>query len=259
MAADPFAGLVSRALGIEVEHVEAEPVRREDEIAGAETQRVRWRARGDSGSLLFRRYPTKGATEAALLPLLARRGAPVPRVLASGVPPRHAAEARPWLLMSDPGDAPAARDERAAGLAAARAAVSRDTTTLVSLGVPTLAPSRIRDEALWAEELLDETDFSRVRRLADAVDAEGLAAGGTTLVHGALDGNAVRGDGRVILVGWSRAHLGAAAVDDPADRASDGALAALFAIRWYAWEAREMLRPGPRAAALVRQVLDRYN
>lgn len=260
MAADPFAGLVSRALGIQVERVARERVSRDEEVAGAETERVRWRAGDDTGSLLFRRYPTKGAIEAALLPLLARRGAPVPQVLASGVPPRHAAEARPWLLTRDPGVSPATRAEAVSAVAAARAAVARDTTTLVSLGVPRLAASRIRDEALWSEELLDEKTLAGVRRLASELDAARLDATDLGLVHGALDlESAIASEvGKTVLIAWSRAHLGSVLVDDPGSDPDGRRLATLFAIRWYAWEAREMLRPRPRAAALVRAALERY-
>ena len=182
--ADPFAGLVSRALGRPIDAVEVERVAREEEVAGAETDRVRWHAAGAAGSLLFRRYPTKATTEPGLLPLLSRRGAPVPEIFASGVPPRHAAEARPWLLMGDPGAALARHDDALAALEATRVAVKRDLTTIVSLGVPELSPTRIRDEALWAEELLEAGDFTRVRRMAAELDVVRVSTRGTSLVHG---------------------------------------------------------------------------
>lgn len=260
VATDPFAALVSRALGVAVDSVEAERLDREEEVAGAETQRVRWRGPDDAGSVLYRRYPAKASVEAALLPLLARRLAPVPKVHASGVPPRHAAEARPWLLMGDPGDIVAKRSDAIAALVAARAAVARDATTLQSLGVPRLPPSRIRDEALWSEELFEASDFSRVERLASSLDAARLDAVGATLVHGAFEGgNAVSGASGTTILGWSRAHLGCALIDDPGEDQDGARLAALFAIRWHAWEARESLRPRRQAAELVLRVLRGYN
>ena len=259
VVADPLAALVSRALGREVEDVAIERVRREEEVAGAETQRIAWRAGAATGSLLFRRYPATAALEPALLPLLARRGAPVPAVFASGVPPRHAAESRPWLLMQDPGGRAATRSETSRAVAAARAAIARDHTTLVSLGVPALSPARIRDEALLSEELLEADEFARVRRLAAEIDLERLGSD-DALVHGALDlGNAFAADRGAVLVGWSRAHFGSPLLDEPGPNRDAQTLATLFAIRWYTWEAREMLRARPRAASLVRQALARYN
>ena len=260
VAPDPFASLVARALGVAVDSVEAERLDRDEEVAGAETQRVRWRGPDASGTVLYRRYPVKAAVEPALLPLLARRHAPVPQVHASGVPPRHAPEARPWLLLSDPGDTPAGRDDTVAALAATRAAVARDTNTLRSLGVPSLPPSRVSDEARWAEELLDAADFARVERLAASLDLPRLDAIGTTLVHGGLDtGYALRGAGGTTLVGWSRAHLGCALIDDPGTDPDGARLAALFAIRWHAWEARESLRARRPAAELILRTLRGYN
>jgi hypothetical protein len=261
MARDPFADLITRALGRAVERVETERVDGVGEIGGAETERVRWTANGETGSLLFRRYPPRGAIEAAILPILARRHAPVPEVLASGVPPRHAPESRPWLLMRDPGDVPADRADTLAAMHHARAAIGRDLTTLASLGVPSLPPSRVRDEALWSEELLDADEFDRVRELAASLDAGRLDAREPTLVHGALDlAAASREDSEpAVLLGWSRAHLGSPLVDEPHLDAAGPILASLFAIRWYAWEAREMLRARVRAAELVRAELERYN
>jgi hypothetical protein len=149
-------------------------------------------------------------------------------------------------------------EEHDAALARTRAAIARDVTTLASLGVPQLPPERVRDEALWAEELLEPEDFARLERLAVATDVRRLAAIESGLAHGALEGNAVATADGAILLGWSRAHLGCPLIDDPAGDDDARRLAALFAVRWLVWEAREMLRARRLAADLVRAVLVQY-
>lgn len=285
MAADPFAALVSRALGRDVSAVDIEHLESPREVGRAETDRVRWFGPDGKGSVLFRRFPPVASTEVALVPYLARHGGVAPNALATGVPPRHAAESRSWVLTEDPpaADLCATSDDvlRAAGAALRRLheASKDDVTTIASLRLPELPPERIRDEARsWAEEVLPTEDVQRVGAFADRLDLLAFAEAESTLVHGALDcaNGRVAEDSRIVFVGWSRAHLGAALLDvahlsavlgvraraflegygATPDLSMARILDRLFLVRWYAWEAREMLRPGPECALLARRALD---
>jgi hypothetical protein len=287
LRSDPFAALVSRALGARVDDVAVERLAEPEETGRAETDRLRWRGPDGEGVLLFRRFPVPASVEVGLLPYLARRGAPVPRVIASGVPPRHVREPRPWILI-EAGATPTlceAADPSAArraveAILALQGAVAADLATLRSLRVLELPASRIRDEAWWAEELLAPQDVARLEQVAARLDAARLEALGTTLVHGALScANVLLADG-ARFVRWSRAHLGCP-LHDVARlaldlRARDPAMASatlqdapaaevrqaellhwLSAIRWHAWESRETLRARPECAELVRRALAR--
>lgn len=286
MATEAFASLVSRALRVEVEALEVERVAT---TALAEVDRVRWRARDASGVLLFKRMPRVASLEAALVPYLARRGVPVAPVVASGIPPAHVREPRPWLLIADVGGAPLASvatpelaREAARVLVSLQRATASDAT-LVALGVPSFPAARTRDEALAASELLDTGDGERLRGVAATVDVAALEALDVVLVHGDYGGENLRVvDGKLVVLEWSRAHLGCALQDlarlvaelrarDPAlaevaldacgasaERLADAeALQELFAIRWYAWQAREGLLPRENARVLIRGILDR--
>lgn len=284
MATDAFTALVSRALRTEVESVEVERVAT---TPLAEVDRVRWRARDTSGILLFKRMPRVASVEAALVPYLARRGVPVPTVLASGIPPAHVREPRPWLLIADVGGAPlasVATPELAREAARILLRLHRATegdATLTALGVPTLPASRIRAEALDAAELLDPPDAERLRSLAARVDVAALESLDTVLVHGDYGGESLRvADGKLLVLEWARAHLGCPLQDlarlcvelgarDPAlahaareafdapeeQLAAAESLQELSAIRWFAWQARKDLAPRDEARALIRGVL----
>lgn len=285
MPSDPLASLVARALGVQVDAVEVERVATSPLV---EVDRVRWRGPGGSGALWFQRMAQAASVEIGLLPLLARRAVAVPRVVASGIPPRHVREPRPWLLLEEPPsrtlcDAPDAATARAAGAALAQlqTATARDLTTLEALHVPALPPARVRDEALEAVGLLDEADAARLRRVAARLDVPALASLAQTLVHGALACRNVRvDDGRVVLVGWTRAHLGCELEDlarlcaelrecdrllvDAAREGFGGATTGLrdaellhwlSLIRWYAWELREGLGPRDEEVARIRRAL----
>ncbi len=268
MAADPLLGLVSRALGSSVDAVESERV---VSTALQETDRLRWRGPAGSGSLLFRRWRREASVEAALLPTLARRGAPVETVLASGIPPRHVREQRPWILAVEPsGQAlcacpPADARRFAESLRALHLSLRDDLPTLRALGVPELPPATVVEEALAATALLGAGDAARLRALADATDVAAFAAP-TTLVHGSLACERILVAGeRYVALDWSRAHVGSPYADIgalvsslDAERAR-AALAGypvpaellphcerlhrLAIVRWLAWEAREGLRP----------------
>lgn len=272
MPAEPLLALVARATGEAVEavdetRIESGPLR--------EVDRLRWRGSGGGGTLLFRRFARAAGVEAALLPLLSRRGLAVETVLASGIPPRHAPEQRPWVLSVEPeGDplcdhAEAGAARRAAeALRAAHDAMRGELATLRALGVPQLGPETLRDEALAATALLAPEDAGALRALADATDVAALAAIPPTLVHGAATCERARVGARVTILDWSRAHVGCALADpaalfrslearhpDAARAAVDGAgidprslpdavrLSRLGAVRWHAFEAREGLRP----------------
>ncbi len=272
MAADPLVGLVARALRTDVDAISVERI---ETTALTEVDRIRWRGPSGEGRLIFRRMRRAASVEAALLPALARRGLAVETVLASGIPPRHAAEQRPWVLTVEPEGAPLcerpAADARrgAEALRAAHGAMREDVPLLRALGLPELPPEALRNEALAAASLLPARDADRLRALARATDVAALARAPTTLAHGALACERVLlADGRVILRDWTRAHVGSPLVDVGALVASlharDASLARaalegypiaaellpdaerlhrLAVVRWHAWEAREGLRP----------------
>jgi aminoglycoside phosphotransferase (APT) family kinase protein len=287
VGSDPFAALVSRALGTQVHDVAVERLAETEESGRAETDRLRWRGSDGDGVLLFRRFPVAASLEVGLLPYLARRGAPVPRVVASGVPPRHVREPRPWILIEAGATPtlcevhdPSAARRAAEAIFALQHAVAPDLATLRSLRVPELPASRIREESRWAEELLAPQDFARLEQVLARLDAAGLEALGTTLVHGALScTNVLLADG-ARFVRWSRAHLGCPLHDvarlaaDLRERDPEMARATLqdapaaevrqadllhwlSSIRWHAWESREALRARPQCAELVRGALAR--
>ena len=284
MAADPLRGLVARALRTEVlelasEHVDTSPL--------VEIDRIRWRGPQGEGRLLFSRFHEAATVEVQLLPFLSRKGLPVPRVVARGVPPSRAPERRTWLLTEEPDGVVLSR--RPDGDAARRAATvlreiqtatANDEPALTALGVPALPASRIRDEALAAVDLLDRHDAARLRERAYALDAVGLEALGVALVHGDYGLRRVRAlAGANVVTDWLRAHLGCPlqdlarlcldlrdrAIEDEALRAfgrgadlldQAAALQRLFQIRWYAWHAQLAIRSKEDCGQRVRALLD---
>lgn len=253
-----------------------------------EVDRIRWQGPAGEGRLLFSRFHEAATTEVQLLPFLSRKGLPVPRVVARGVPPSRAAERRPWLLVEDPEGIPLserlhaeAGPRAASALRGIQVATAADEPALTALGVPALPASRIRTEALSAVDLLDRAAARRLRELADACDVVGLEALGVSLVHGDYSPeNVVAVDDRVLVVHWLRAHLGCPLQDlarpwlelgrpdtvvaDEAQRAYGGeprlidqaaSLQRLFTIRWHAWEAQVGIRTKDDSAERVRALL----
>jgi hypothetical protein len=210
---DPLVGLVARALRTEVEELSVE---RLEGSAIAEIDRIRWRGPNASGRLRFTRSAEATSVEVQLLPFLSRRGVPVPRVVARGIPPGHAPERRPWILTEDIEESSICDEAdgqlaEAAGatLAAIQRATAADEPALSALGVPALPASRIREEALGAADLLARGDAMRLRTLSDRLDAPALEALGVALVHGAFGCDTVRvGERSLIVTSWMRAHLG---------------------------------------------------
>ncbi|OLC52879.1 MAG: hypothetical protein AUH85_15555 [Chloroflexi bacterium 13_1_40CM_4_68_4] len=279
MAADPLVGLVARALRTDVEAISVE---RLAATPLAEVDRIVWRGPSGEGRLLFRRFRREASVEAALLPLLARRGLPVETVLASGIPPRHAPEQRPWLLSVEPEGIELCRGQvedarrAASALRAIHEGMRNELPLLRALGVPELTPATLRDEAIAATALLSGEDAERLRALVAATGAE--QAGPLSLVHGAAacDRVLVQGE-RVIVLDWSRAHIGSPLEDVGAlvgslegdvgraaleglgvapERVPDAErLHRLAAVRWHAWEAREGIRPLRDAAAAMAAAL----
>lgn len=264
MASEPLVALVARATGaavdaVDEERLESGPLR--------EVDRLRWRGPLGGGTLLFRRFARGASVEAALLPLLARRGLAVEGVLASGIPPRHVAEQRPWVLSVEPeGQTLCARAEDTAvrraveALRAAHVAMRGELATLLALGVPELPPTTLRDEALAATALLGPGDARRLRALADATRLDALATVPSTLAHGAATCGRILVGASVVVLDWSRAHVGCPLIDlgalvdsfEPAratvevepDLVDDAIrLYRLGVVRWHAFEAREGLRP----------------
>ncbi len=271
MAADPLLGLVARALRAEVDAISVERI---ETSPLAEVDRIRWRGPGGEGRLLFRRMRREASVEAALLPVLARRGLAVENVLASGIPPRHVAEQRPWVLAVEPEGAPLCERgvtdaRRAAQAVSATHEAMRDELPLLkALGLPELPPATLRDEALAATALLPRDDADRLRALAAETRVDAVAGAAPTLVHGAFTCERVLVNGdRLVVRDWKRAHVGSGLEDlgalvrslrarDPAAAraALEGypvepellrdaeRLHQLAVVRWYAWEAREGLR-----------------
>lgn len=271
MADDPLLGLVSRALGAPVDEIAVERVRTSPL---AEVDRIRWRGAAGQGRLLFKRMHRAASVEAGLLPALARRGFPVEEVLASGIPPRHVAEPRPWILVREAEgvalcELAAAESRRTAeALRAIHTSTQADLALLRVLGVAELSPDAIRDEALAATALLAPPDAARLREIVTAFRPEAVGGAPPALVHGDLvceNVSAVRE--RLVFREWSRAHVGspledvgalarslrarspalaAAALDaypvDPAVLGQAERLHVLAAVRWHAWEAREGIR-----------------
>lgn len=285
MAADPLLGLVTRALGVAVDAIEVERVRT---TPLAEVDRIRWRGPTGEGRLLFKRMHRNASVEAGLLPALARRGSPVEAVLASGIPPRHVPEPRPWILVREAEGVPlcaAGADDarRAAALLRSMHDGAREQLALFrALGVPELSPQTVVEEALAAAPLLEPRHAERLRALASGLRFEALASAAPTLAHGDLTcERVVARDERVVILDWMRAHVGSPLEDVGALvgslRARDASLVPaaldgypidvdalaeaerlhlLAVVRWYAWEARERIRPLGECAAAIAAAIE---
>jgi hypothetical protein len=201
---DPLADLVSRSIGARVPSVEVEELPSEP---GVERKRLRFETSGGASSAIFERLPRGVTTEAQLLPFLARKTDRVPALRSRGLPPPHASLG-PWVLIEDIFAGPPACDADPVDILVAKRAVER----AVASDLPALRALGLRD---------DPRDLPRA--LADAPRA---------LVHGDLVcANARRVERGVVLVGWGRAFIGAAALDaatlvldlDRADRSRDAA------------------------------------
>ena len=183
---DPLADLISRSIGIRVPSVEAEVLPSED---GVERKRLRFATATGSSTAIFERLPRGEATEAQLLPFLARKTDRVPALHARGLPPPHASLG-PWVLIEDVYAGTLACDGDAVEIIEAKLAIE----VAVAKDLPALRALGLRDDT---------------RALPPS-----LAAAPRTLVHGDLVcANARRVSRGVVLVGWRRAFLGAAVLD----------------------------------------------
>ncbi len=135
MIGDPLATMLKRSLGVPIESVRTEIVRKDDAV---ELERVRYRTSDEERTVVFKRVPKERSLEVQLLPFLARKSEHVPRVYARGIPP-PLVPAWPWLLLEDTLDASDACDD-VAGILAAKLqierSVARDGPALRALGVP---------------------------------------------------------------------------------------------------------------------------
>jgi aminoglycoside phosphotransferase (APT) family kinase protein len=287
MPDEAFVGLISRALRTTVHEISRERI---GDSALAETERVRWHGPEGEGRLVFKRVAEGASLEVQLLPFLARRGLPVPRVWARGIPPRHASERRPWLLADDTDGATLCEQAtealaRQAGefVVALQRVTANDKPALVALGVPPLTASGIRDEALAATELLEAAAVSRLAALAAELDVARLEALGTSLVHGDFGcPSIIVGPTSLLVVEWSRAHLGCPLQDLAAlvmslrplgARLADAAIAgfggdagllqqaqflhSLYVVRWFAFLARSGIISRAHAASAIGPSLTR--
>jgi hypothetical protein len=200
---DPLADLVSRSIGARVPAVEVEVLFSGD---AGERKRLRFVTDRGASSAVFDRAPRGEATEAQLLPLLARKTDRVPVLHSRGIPPAHVTLG-PWILIEDvyagvPGCEGDPREIVRAKLAIERA-VAKDLPALRALGVREVTGM-----------------------------PEPLASAPRVLLHGELVcANAWRVERGVVLTGWRRAALGPAALDvarlsldlERSGRRSDGA------------------------------------
>lgn len=262
--ADALAALLGRALGAEVSEVRREPLGARD---GVETERVRFRSRGDERSLVFERLAPRRALEAQLLPFLARKTPHVPVVHARGIPPPTVAAPR-WLLVEDLEDAPGACDAEPRAvldaLLAVERAVAGDVPALRALDVPERSPADAAREI--AEAAAGEPDAATIAAEARE-SARRLAKWPVALVHGDLRCARAVVTGRgVVLRGWGRAHLGCALLDvvrlvaDLVGR--DDAVRGIGLTRIYAERIgvvlpTEVLRGAEKLDRLARRYLDR--
>ena len=181
---DPLADLVSRSVGRRVPSVEVELL----ETPAGERKRLRFMTDAGSSSAIFDRAPRGEATEAQLLPFLARKTDRVPVVHSRGIPPAHVTLG-PWVLIEDVyAGAPACdgdpREIVRAKLQIERA-VANDLPALKALGLREVMPL-----------------------------PEPLSSAPRVLLHGDLVcANALRVERGVVLVGWRHAALGPGALD----------------------------------------------
>jgi hypothetical protein len=181
---DPLADLVSRSVGARVPSVDVEVLA----TPAGERKRLRFLTSSGASSAIFDRAPRGDATEAQLLPFLARKTDRVPVVHSRGIPPSRAALG-PWILIEDvyAGSPACEGDPREivrAKLTVERA-VANDLPALKALGVRELAPL-----------------------------PGPLASASRVLLHGDLRcAHAWRVERGVVLSGWRRAALGPGALD----------------------------------------------
>lgn len=181
---DPLADLVSRSVGARVESVDVEVLSSD---AGVERKRLRFNTTAGATSAIFERRPRGQTLEAQLLPFLSRKTAHVPVVHSRGLPPPHA-KPGPWLLMEDVLAAPPACDGDALDVLRAKLAIERATAG----DVPALRALGLRQPEFAAP----------------------LSSAPLRLVHGELRCAAAhRADRGVVIVDWSNAYLGPAALD----------------------------------------------
>jgi hypothetical protein len=181
---DPLADLVSRSIGARVPSVDVEVL----SSAAGERKRLRFQTATGASSAIFDRAPRGEATEAQLLPFLARKTDRVPVVHKRGIPPTHETLG-PWILIEDVYAGAPACDGDPRDIVRAKLLVER----AVANDIPAL-------KALGVREVL--------------ALPEPLASAPRVLLHGDLVcANAWRIERGVVLAGWRKAALGPAALD----------------------------------------------
>jgi len=199
---DPLADLVSRSVGARVPSVEVEVL----VTPAGERKRLRFVTGSGASSAIFDRAPRGDATEAQLLPFLARKTDRVPKVHARGIPPHHVALG-PWVLIEDIFTGVSACEGDASDIMRAKLAIER----AVAKDLPALRALGVREHAGLPEP---------------------LASAPRVLLHGDLVcANAWRVERGVVLAGWRRATLGPGALDiamlardlERSDRSADAA------------------------------------
>ena len=181
---DPLADLVSRSVGARVPSVEVEVLA----TPVGERKRLRFVTSTGATSAIFDRAPRGDATEAQLLPFLARKTDRVPVVLSRGIPPAHVTLG-PWILIEDVYNGAAACDGDPREIVRAKLAIER----AVANDLPALKALGLREVTALAEP---------------------LASAPRVLLHGALVcANALRVERGVVLVAWRHAALGPGALD----------------------------------------------
>jgi hypothetical protein len=181
---DPFADLLSRSIGARVPSVDVEVL----SSPAGERKRLRFVTASGASSAIFDRAPRGEATEAQLLPFLARKTDRVPVVHSRGIPPPHVTLG-PWVLIEDVYAGAPACDGDPRDIVRAKLAIER----VVAKDLPAL-------KALGVREVL--------------ALPEPLGSAPRVLLHGDLVcASAWHVERGVVLAGWRKAALGPGALD----------------------------------------------
>lgn len=260
MSDDPLASLVARSVGGDVANVRAEELPPDGTV---ERKRLHFTRDGRTTTALFERSTPGPATEAQLLPFLARKTEHVPRVYSRGIPPPHVSLG-PWLLIEDVTGGSSACEADPVAIVRAKLAIERavagDGPALRALGVPSYTAGEL--VARVAPRIADER-----RVIIAAVAAERLSSWPIGLVHGDLRcARAVTMDRGVIVTAWREAYLGCALLDlarlgadlRARGRSPDGA-AAIYLEEAGGPQKRALLRDAETVDALLREASATYN
>ncbi len=259
---DPLGALVARSVGGDVSNVRAEELPPEGTV---ERKRLHFTRDGRTTTALFERSASGPATEAQLLPFLARKTEHVPRVYSRGIPPPHTPRG-PWLLLEDVADRASACGSDPVAIVRAKLAIERavagDGPALRALGVPSLTPGELVSRV--APRILDER-----RVIGAAVSAERLSSWPIALVHGDLQCvRTAMTERGVVVSAWRHAYLGCALLDlarlcadlrTHGRGASADAAAALYVAEATGAEGNERLRDADIVDALLREASATYN